>query len=68
MSDSSTRSLVKTFTWRITGSASTFSIAYLVTGSFGTSSVILVIQLCINTVLYWLHERAWARVLWGAAK
>lgn len=68
MSDISTRSLAKTITWRMTGSASTFFIAYLVTGSVGTSSVILVIQLCVNTVLYWLHERAWARVLWGTAK
>jgi uncharacterized membrane protein len=65
MIDSNQRSLAKTLTWRITGSASTFTIAYLVTGSFGVSSLVAVIQMCVNTVLYWLHERAWARVLWG---
>lgn len=65
MTDSNGRSLVKTLTWRITGSASTFSIAYLITGSFGVSSVIAFVQMGVNTVLYWLHERAWARVSWG---
>jgi len=65
MTDSNGRSLAKTLTWRITGSASTFSIAYLITGSFGVSSVIAFVQMGVNTVLYWLHERAWARVSWG---
>jgi len=65
MIDSNRRSLAKTLTWRITGSASTFTIAYMVTGSFGVSSLVAVIQMCVNTVLYWLHERAWTRVLWG---
>jgi|688.fasta_scaffold252838_2 uncharacterized membrane protein len=65
MIDSNGRSLAKTLTWRITGSASTFSIAYLITGSFGVSSVIAFVQMGVNTVLYWLHERAWARVSWG---
>ena len=65
MIDSNRRSLAKTLTWRITGSASTFTIAYLVTGSFGVSSFIAVIQMCVNTVLYWLHERAWTRVTCG---
>jgi uncharacterized membrane protein len=51
MIDSNGRSLAKTLTWRITGSASTFTIAYLVTGSFGVSSFIAVIQMCVNTVL-----------------
>ena len=67
MNDMPVRSLAKTLTWRITGSASTFTIAYLVTGSFGISSLVAVIQMCVNTVLYWLHERAWARVLWGCS-
>jgi len=65
VTDSNGRSLVKTLTWRITGSASTFTIAYLITGSFGVSSVIAFVQMGVNTVLYWLHERAWARVSWG---
>jgi uncharacterized membrane protein len=65
MTDTNGRSLVKTLTWRVTGSTSTFTIAYMVTGSFGISSLVAVVQMCVNTVLYWIHERVWAGVTWG---
>jgi uncharacterized membrane protein len=59
------RTLLKTLTWRVTGSTSTFTIAYLVTGSFGISSGIAVIQMVVNTFLYYAHERIWNKVNWG---
>lgn len=62
--DTPTRSIAKTVTWRITGSTSTFIIAYFVTGSVGASSGITIIQMCVNTVLYWLHERTWNKIIW----
>ncbi len=65
MNESTIRSLAKTVSWRITGSASTFTIAYLVTGSIGVSSGIAVIQMIVNTFLYWFHERAWNKINWG---
>jgi uncharacterized membrane protein len=65
MTDTASRSLVKTLTWRVTGSSSTFAIAYLITGSLGASSGIAVVQMIVNTVLYLIHERAWSRVHWG---
>lgn len=65
MNDNGKRSLLKTLTWRITGSTSTFTIAFLVTGNIGMSSGIAIIQMVINTFLYWFHERAWNRIKWG---
>ncbi len=65
LSDTSGRSLIKTISWRIAGSTSTFTIAFLVTGSFGISSGIAVIQMIVNTFLYWIHERMWNRIEWG---
>jgi len=65
MTDTTSRSLVKTLTWRITGSSSTFLIAYLITGSLGASSGIAIVQMAVNTVLYLIHERAWSRIGWG---
>lgn len=64
MIDSNSRSIAKTLTWRITGSTSTFIIAYVVTGSVTASSGITIIQMCVNTVLYWAHERIWNRMQW----
>lgn len=63
--DQARRTLAKTITWRITGSTSTFTIAYLMTSSFGLSSGIAVAQMIVNTFLYYAHDSAWNRVNWG---
>lgn len=59
------RSAVKTISWRITGSTATFLIAYLMTGNFAVAGVIGVTQMITNTILYYIHERAWNKILWG---
>jgi uncharacterized membrane protein len=63
--DTSRRSLVKTISWRITGSSATFVIAYLLTGNFVVAGVIGVTQMVTNTILYYTHERIWNRIMWG---
>ena len=65
MSDLQKRSLVKTVSWRITGTGATFAISYLVLGSFAVAGTIAVIQLVANTVLYYIHERIWNVIKWG---
>jgi len=65
MADSNARSLAKTVTWRVTGSTAAIIIAYVVTGSISVSSVIGITHLIVNTFLYWVHERVWAKVNWG---
>ena len=65
MSDTSQRSLVKTVSWRITGSTATFAISYAVLGDVAVSSTIAVIQLTFNTLLYFVHERIWNNIRWG---
>jgi uncharacterized membrane protein len=59
------RSLVKTVTWRITGSSATFLIAYIITGNLAASGVIGLTQMVSNTVLYYIHERIWNLFKWG---
>jgi len=66
LNDTASRSVVKTVTWRITGSTATFLIAYAMTGNFAVAGVIGVAQMISNTVLYYIHERLWNRVAWGA--
>lgn len=65
MSDTNTRSLVKTICWRITGSGATFLIAYLMIGNFAIAGTISMIQLVSNTILYYIHERIWNKIPWG---
>lgn len=65
LSDTPKRSLLKTLSWRITGSGATFLISWLIAGDFVMASTIAVIQLIVNTVLYFFHERIWNQVGWG---
>jgi uncharacterized membrane protein len=59
------RSIVKTISWRVTGSSATFLIAYLLTGNFAIAGVIGVTQMISNTILYYFHERIWNKIRWG---
>jgi uncharacterized membrane protein len=63
--DQPKRSIVKTVSWRITGSSATFLIAYMLTGNFAIAGVIGVIQMITNTILYYAHERVWNKIRWG---
>jgi uncharacterized membrane protein len=65
MSDLHRRSLVKTVSWRLTGTGATFLISYLVLDNFMVAGSIAVIQLIANTVLYFVHERIWNIIKWG---
>jgi uncharacterized membrane protein len=63
--DSNTRSIVKTITWRLTGSGATFLISYIMTGSFAVAGSIATIQIVANSILYFIHERFWNELKWG---
>lgn len=65
LSDTPKRSLLKTISWRVTGSGATFAISWLIAGNFAIAGTIAVIQLVVNTVLYFFHERIWNQVRWG---
>jgi uncharacterized membrane protein len=63
--DAPRRSLVKTISWRVTGSSATFLIAYLLIGNFAVAGVIGITQMITNTILYYVHERVWNKIQWG---
>jgi uncharacterized membrane protein len=68
LSDTTRRSLVKTISWRLTGSGATFLISYLIAGNFVVAGTIAFIQLVSNTILYFVHERVWNKIKWGKYK
>jgi uncharacterized membrane protein len=59
------RSIAKTISWRITGSGATFLVVWVILGDMIISGSIATIQLVMNTVLYYIHERLWNGVKWG---
>ena len=63
--DSIVRSLVKTISWRLTGTFCTFLISFIILGDITTSSTIAFIQLIFNTIMFYIHERIWNIIKWG---
>lgn len=63
------KSIVKTITWRIIASATTFLLAFLF--FHGDPQVtekatgIALAEMVIKMILYFFHERAWERLRWG---
>jgi sulfate adenylyltransferase subunit 1 (EFTu-like GTPase family)/uncharacterized membrane protein len=61
------RSIVKAITWRATGSADTFLLAWLFTQSAKVAVAISATEVVTKLFLYYGHERLWARSTFGLA-
>jgi len=69
------RSAAKAITWRIFGSLDTAVLSFLVPmlfhvsmkSSAGIALSIAAFETVTKIILFYLHERAWARVPWGRA-
>jgi uncharacterized membrane protein len=59
------RSFAKAVSWRITASIDTFIISYFVTGKVSLAGTIAAVEVTTKTVIYYLHERGWAKISWG---
>lgn len=59
------RSIAKTVTWRIIGTIDTMVISFLVTGSLKMGVAIGGIEVMTKMVLYFIHERVWQRINFG---
>lgn len=64
-SENQFRSLAKTISWRVL-----LTISHIINGFIATGSIMMAFKIAglatiINSVLYWLHERAWNRLEWS---
>jgi uncharacterized membrane protein len=65
MHDKPYRSIVKAFSYRLTGTLATIVISLLISGRIKIALSIGVIELFTKIGLYYLHERAWNRIPFG---
>lgn len=59
------RSIAKALTWRVVATITTTLIVFLATGSLSLSLGVGVFDIIIKLLLYYFHERAWAKINWG---
>lgn len=65
MKELNKRSIAKTISFRICLTVSHVVNALIATGSWATALQIAGLAAVINSVIYWLHERAWAHGGWA---
>jgi len=59
------RTIVKTLTWRVTASLTTFIIAWILTGDFLIGVSIGSVEAITKVFLYYFHERIWNNISWA---
>ncbi|MBT6121288.1 DUF2061 domain-containing protein [bacterium] len=59
------RSIVKAFSWRVTGTLDTVLISYLITRKFDLALSIGFVELFTKMFLYYFHERIWNKLKFG---
>jgi len=60
--DKPLKSVLKSISWRIVGTIDTMVISYFITGKFAVAVSIGGVEVITKTVLYYFHERLWARI------
>lgn len=64
-SDKPMRSIAKTISWRVVGTADTIVISWLLTGQIKTALAIGGVELVTKMLLYFGHERIWDTINFG---
>lgn len=64
-SESISRTVLKTISWRLLILFIDFVIAYFFTKDFDLSSKLALVKMIVASVFYFFHERAWARFNFG---
>jgi uncharacterized membrane protein len=59
------RSASKGVTYRVFATLVTTTVSFLMTGSVKTAVIIGSSEVTAKVLLYWAHERIWARITWG---
>lgn len=65
MTESHLRSVAKGISYRFVGTLFTTAISFAVTGSAKTAMLFGSMEVTVKVILFWAHERLWARVRWG---
>lgn len=65
MKESKLRSIAKTASWRFIATASTFLISWWITGNPVAATGIASLEFITKIILYYYHERGWAKIKWG---
>jgi len=61
--DSTTKTIIKTISWRVVGTIDTMVIAYVLTGELAVAASIGSVEVVTKMILYYFHERFWNKFI-----
>jgi uncharacterized membrane protein len=59
------RSFVKSLSYRIWGTFSSWAVVYVITGKGSLATLIAFWETVVKIFIYYFHERAWNAINWG---
>lgn len=62
------RSIVKSITWRVVATLTTFVLVLVFTKDFIIAFSISSVEVVMKLAIYYLHERFWGKLNWGIVK
>ena len=65
MKVTTTRSFVKSLSYRVWGTVSSWAVVYVITGKGSLATLIAFWETVVKVFIYYFHERVWNMVQWG---
>ena len=59
------RSFVKSWTYRVFGTLTSFAVVYVITGKGSLATLIAFWETIVKVGVYYWHERVWDKIQWG---
>lgn len=59
------RSFIKSLSYRIFGTLSSFAVVYVITGKGSLATLIAFWETVVKVAIYYYHERVWDKFRWG---
>ena len=59
------RSFIKSLSYRIFGTVTSWAVVYVITGKGSLATLIAIWETIIKVVVYYIHERVWNKISWG---
>ena len=59
------RSFLKSLTYRIFGTLSSWAVVYVITGKGSLATLVAFWETIVKVAIYYIHERAWNGISWG---
>lgn len=59
------RSFIKSLTYRIFGTLSSWAVVYVITGKGSLATLVAFWETVVKVAIYYVHERVWNGITWG---